>query len=111
VCLFFVAAVLDVYVDMKNRVWIIGMSSFGSHTDTDPLLFSWEDFNEDSADSATDGDSPTMLTVMSNAEVLPRDASLGASRGPSDVHLLGPGLFDRNSHLLQGNGSYSEEDD
>ena len=95
---------------MKNRVWIVGMSSFGSDADTDSLLFSWSDFDEP-VDSVTDAASPPILTVMNTLGVLPRDASLGASRGPSDVHLLGPGLFDRNSQLLQGNGSDSDEDD
>lgn len=133
-------AVIDVYVDKRDRVWIIGLSEFDG-AQTDALLFSWEelgapegndaDFSSASSESATDAadvDGEVLravpFRVVSSArDALPRDASLGGSRGPSDLHLMDDIIFSRSSALLarnrngdsssgsSGSGSESDSDE
>eukprot|EP00598_Pedospumella_elongata_P000414 CAMPEP_0184973386 /NCGR_PEP_ID=MMETSP1098-20130426/5193_1 /TAXON_ID=89044 /ORGANISM="Spumella elongata, Strain CCAP 955/1" /LENGTH=367 /DNA_ID=CAMNT_0027495839 /DNA_START=27 /DNA_END=1130 /DNA_ORIENTATION=- len=84
--------VMDVYVDLKNRVWLVDFNPFGEPTCA--LLFEWEELfalpevktiNEVSATAPT---TETQLCefriIESAAEVL--QSSKGSSRGPIDVH-------------------------
>lgn len=45
------------------------------------------------------------LTVGNDRDALPRDASLASSRGPSDINLIGPTIFNRSSDLLRRNAA------
>lgn len=110
--------VIDVYVDKRDRVWIIGLSDFNAgHTDA--LLYSWEELVDLSAagQHASAGDEEEALVpfrvVSSPRDALPRDVSLGSSRGPSDLHLMNDSMFSRSSGLLARNrrGSSSSSDD
>ena len=90
--------VLDLYIDKKNRVWILDFDVFSSCTDA--LLFSWEELDghvEHAAMSCesqeqrprNEGDQvpvagePIMRVVENPSEVFPSPA--GAHRGPVDV--------------------------
>lgn len=66
---------MDVYLDQKNRVWIIDFNPWGAPTC--PLLFSWEEFSTLSEMQAR--------VVESEDEVL--RSAMGMQRGPVDVHL------------------------
>mmetsp|Transcript_14824 Transcript_14824/g.22316 ORF Transcript_14824/g.22316 Transcript_14824/m.22316 type:complete len:318 (-) Transcript_14824:29-982(-) len=66
---------IDVYVDKKNRVWIVDFGLFGDATDS--LLYSWEELND------IDTSECDIRVVMSQNEVLPHQA--GSTRGPVDM--------------------------
>jgi hypothetical protein len=88
-------------VDQKNRVWIIGFSPLNGETDF--LLFSIGDImhtEQEPSDSSV-----PFLTVGSDRDALPRDASLASSRGPSDINLIGSNIFNRSSDLLRRNAA------
>lgn len=70
---------VDVYIDKKNRIWIVDFNPFGAPTSS--LMFSWEEL----IDSERDSTGSILKVVESEAEVL-ADAS-GSYRGPVDVHL------------------------
>ncbi|CAM9440982.1 unnamed protein product, partial [Ectocarpus fasciculatus] len=72
--------VMDVYVDKQDRVWIVGFSAFGDTTETDALLFTWSELTSD----APREDCDIIRVVKEESAVLPRNSSVGASRGPSD---------------------------
>jgi len=84
--------VMDVYVDLKNRVWLVDFNPFGEPTCA--LLFEWEELfampvsetvSEVSASSAaTEPQLCEFRIIESAAEVL--QSSKGSSRGPIDVH-------------------------
>lgn len=94
---------MDVYVDKQNRVWIIGFSEFSRQTDS--LLYEWPDLENQ------DVDIPKILVVELQSSILPRDATLTASRAPSDFSLVSENIFTRNCKLLQKNASSSDSDD
>lgn len=73
---------LDVYLDRKDRTWIIDFNPFGHPTN--PLLFEWDEL------TTTPGPQGGSLVdsfrlVESEEEVLPNER--GQSSGPIDVHL------------------------
>ena len=67
--------VLDVYVDKKDRVWVLDVNPFGDPTS--PLLFDWEEL--------TNSSNLIIKIVESDEEKM--TSTLGSSRGPVDVHL------------------------
>lgn len=92
---------VDLYIDQKQRVWVIDFNSFGSPTC--PILFTWEELAGKMIDDTVDppttvfgeslqqGTSPCTVEaaaidfriIFSADEVLP--SSKGRSRGPIDV--------------------------
>jgi hypothetical protein len=110
------SVVLDVYVDKQDRVWLIGFSPFGEETETDSLLFSWGEIKEhilcrgDASVEEIVAFEPFRV-IEGESKVLPRNPSVGASRGPSDLNLISGNLFSRNSKLLQRNGDDSDSSD
>jgi hypothetical protein len=70
--------VLDLYIDKKNRVWIIDFDGFGPSHPVDPLLFSWQELENQSSENEI-----PFLVVTHDGDRLPYD--LGASRGPVDL--------------------------
>jgi len=90
----FISDALDLYIDRKERVWIIDFNPFGEPTNS--LLFDWSELvsnsieffdkieveRDDEMDPELDG---FFRVVTSNENTLP-DAS-GSYRGPIDVHL------------------------
>jgi len=86
--------VMDVYVDLKSRVWLVDFNPFGEPTCA--LLFEWEELATVVApDTASSGamesdiqESEPQLCefrfIESAGEVL--QSSKGSSRGPIDVH-------------------------
>ena len=66
---------MDVYIDKKDRVWVIDVNPYGEPTC--PLLFEWPEI-----------DSLQEFTVkIVNREDEKMNSTLGTSRGPVDVHL------------------------
>lgn len=100
--------VMDVYVDKQDRVWIIGFSPYGDITETDALLFTWDELEAHGCRSSAPFES--FRVIKDESSVLPRNSTVGASRGPSDFSLISGDLFSRNSNLLQGNASSSDSD-
>lgn len=104
------SVVIDVYVDKQDRVWVIGLSPFGETTETDSLLFSWAEITEHISLRDEEGRRGEIVSfdffrvIEGESKVLPRDPSIGASRGPSDFRLISDNIFSRNCSLLQGNG-------
>lgn len=74
--------VMDIYVDKKQRVWLLDFGVFGSSTD--PLLFSWDELFElephlnPPVDTTCD-----FRVILGPSDVFPHTA--GASRGPIDL--------------------------
>lgn len=105
------SVVLDVYVDKQDRVWIVGFSPFGETSETDSFLFTWTELEtQASRPDARGHDFESFRVVQTESHVLPRDTSVGASRGPSDFRLISEDIFSRNSKLLQGNASSSDSE-
>lgn len=83
---------MDVYVDKKDRLWLIDFNPFGEPTC--PLLFEWEELRaageQNRAESLpADGESSEaqlceFKIVENSAEVL--QSTKGSTRGPIDVH-------------------------
>lgn len=66
---------LDLYIDKKNKVWVIDVNPYGSPTC--PLLFDWEELNL--------LDHLEVRIVNSEDEKL--SSAKGMTRGPIDVHM------------------------
>jgi hypothetical protein len=104
--------VLDLYIDKKNRVWIIDFDEFGSSHPVNPLLFTWEEL--ENRNSVADQEIP-FLVVTHDGDRLPYE--LGASRGPVDlvevpnaVQLM-MSLANRKTFRNSGSSSDSSDDD
>ena len=69
--------VLDIYIDKKDRVWLIDVNPFGDPTTA--LLFTWEELLSASPET------PQFRIVESDNDVLV--STKGSFRGPVDIHL------------------------
>ena len=128
---------LDVYIDKKNRIWIIDFNVFGEPTN--PLLFEWSELfsyktriESHAADIETvfdiinektspvsaeenanchdgDCDDDFFRIVESESEVLPSVAA--TSRGPIDVHMASDFSNFMNICKKQQASSDDENDD
>mmetsp|Transcript_3511 Transcript_3511/g.4844 ORF Transcript_3511/g.4844 Transcript_3511/m.4844 type:complete len:139 (+) Transcript_3511:738-1154(+) len=86
---------LDLYIDRKQRVWIIDFNPFGDPTNA--LLFEWSELialsnnelkrvDDEAGEGSDEGELDEFFRVVaSDQDTLP-DAS-GSYRGPIDVHL------------------------
>jgi hypothetical protein len=70
--------VVDVYIDKKDRVWIIDVNPFGEPTC--PLLFEWEELQQ----LSSLGEFTTRIVENEDEKM---SSTMGMSRGPVDVHL------------------------
>ena len=70
--------VFDVYIDKKNRVWLVDLNVWGRRTDA--LLFSWSELM---SMSLTDGGEPVMRVVETERRVRPDP--LSNYRAPIDT--------------------------
>lgn len=66
---------MDVYIDKKDRVWVIDVNAFGNPSC--PLLFEWQEL--------LDSEACVVKFVESEASKL--KSVLGMKRGPVDIHL------------------------
>ncbi len=66
---------MDVYVDKKERIWIIDVNCFGLPSSS--LLFEWDELLASS----------TCLVKFVENENQKLQSALGIKRGPIDVHL------------------------
>lgn len=102
---------MDVYVDKQDRVWVVGFSPFGDVSKTDALLFTWTELLARSADTLERNATEIFRVLITESSVMPRDSTVGASRGPSDFNFISGDIFSRKSRLLQGNCSDSSDSD
>ena len=69
---------MDVYIDRKDRVFIVDFNVFGG--DTDPMLFSWKELVA-ASNAATTTDGAGGTTTKHNARAPCKHATAGGGDG------------------------------
>eukprot|EP01036_Dinobryon_divergens_P023655 gene23656-32027_t len=82
--------VLDVYIDKRNRIWIIDFNVFGEPTS--PLLFEWTELLPLAENAQNVEDTITAIDLEDRFRVIESEADVlssvsATSRGPIDVHM------------------------
>jgi hypothetical protein len=73
--------VFDIYIDKKQRVWIIDFDEYDSSS-VNSLLFTWDELDAQYV-SVSSGNEVSFLVVTQDRDKLPYE--LGSSRGPIDL--------------------------
>jgi hypothetical protein len=79
---------LDVYLDKKEKVWLIDVNAFGQPSSA--LLFEWFELMHSTSSTASSfsssSSSESLLRIVESPEQK-LTSTLGSKRGPIDVHL------------------------
>jgi hypothetical protein len=105
--------VLDLYIDKKQRVWIIDFDEYDSST-VDSLLFTWEELDTEYLIASSSANEVKVSVVTHDGDRIPYQ--LGSSRGPVDlvevpnaVQMM-MSLANRNNQNNQSSSDDSEEE-